>query len=550
MAPSTISKFFREVMGQNSYQSEYYVVRQPSHRRRSRARSVERTSRESRPRKEHHVHEVEIHRKPSRRHGDREKKVRKEYEYRYELFQDDSETEGNDDLKHVSWAQWPDLQTQLSDYQAHQPAAEYQPAPQPSPQFEPQTDNPDLQQWISAELALLWSSIDQLQHETTERSAAYDPYLQQAILASYATFKEEQIQPLLDEIARLERQGKDYEELVKELFGVIRGYQVELRSVWDREERERKEKEERAGRADREKERRLAEEAGQHRREWETLRDLSGPTLAGISGSNPPSPTGSAPPPYDGQVPTEIPPPAPQAVPTVPARPPKELEQAHQPRVRFEEILHEIPAPRHYTDDEYEYGPRDHRRKERGRACGRDHHRDHRHHDHDREYEYTYDWPRSSSRETHFHRDRDWHPDDIRHGNGHKDGHHHPRDHHNDRHHRRHQHDNRAERPSDDRLTDCNIPSPNAHWDPRPRTGRAFAPHAPEFDVPRPRRRHSVSYSPQTSHVSPGSGSGSGSGHASDWRGRNPHWLPPVDGDVDREGDKYPRGWRVVRFAV
>ncbi|KAK1777185.1 hypothetical protein QBC45DRAFT_443732 [Copromyces sp. CBS 386.78] len=524
MAPSYISKIFREIKGQNSYESEYYVVRQPSHRRRSRARSVERTSRESRPRKEHHVHEtVEIHRKPSRRHGDREKKVRKEYEYRYELFQDDSEAEGNDDLKHVSWAQWPDLQSTLSGYQTHQPTPGYQPASNHSTQFEPQTDNPDLQQWITNELALIWSALEHLQQEYT---ADYDPYLQQAILASYATFKEEQIQPLLDKIARLERQGKDYEELVKELMGVIRGYQTELRTVWDREERERKEKEERAAR-------RQEQQTGQHRREWETWRHhVSGPTLpaAGSGFNNPPSPTESAPPPYeDGQLPPEQQP-APQAVPisTVPARPPKELEQAHQPRVRFEEILHEIPAPRHYADDdEYEYGPRDHGRKERGRARGRDHHG---HRDH-REYEYAYDWPRSRpscSKETQFHRNRDSHPDDNRH-----DRHHH-RQHHHDRH--------------DDRLTDWNIPSPNipapsTHWDMHPRS--PHSPHSPraahDLDAyePRtrtdqgPRRRHSVSYSPpsQASYA-------------------NPPWLPAVGGGVDREGNKYPRGWRVVRFAV
>ncbi|EGO54895.1 hypothetical protein NEUTE1DRAFT_113323 [Neurospora tetrasperma FGSC 2508] len=513
MALGTISRIFREVKGQNSYQSEYYVVRQPSHRRRSRARSVERTSlSESRPRKEHHVHEVEIHRKPSRRHGDREKKVRKEYEYRYELFQDDSEAEDNDDLKHVSWAQWPDLHTQLSDHQARQSATE------PSFQFQPQTYNPDLHQWISAELALLWSSIDQLHHQHKERSANYDPCLQQAILASYATFKQEQIQPLLDEIARLERQGKDYEELVKELFGVIKGYQVELRSVWDREEREKKEKEEKADRAKRERGRRHDEEATPRRREWETWRDFSGPTLAGVaSGSNPSSPTGSAPPPYDdGQLPpAEIPAPAPAPqtvpIPTVPARPPKELEHPHQPRVRFEEYLHEIPAPRHYTDDEYEYGPRDHRRRERGRT---------------REHEYTYDRPRSSSKETHIHRDRDWqHPHDVRHGQGHRPL---DRDHQNDRHHRRHHHDERSERRFDDRLTDWNIPSPNipapsTHWDlhPRsPRSARDFDAYEPKTrSEPCTRRRHSVSYSPPSQVV-------------------------------DREGDKYPRGWRVVRFAV
>ncbi|EAA27106.1 hypothetical protein GE21DRAFT_9572 [Neurospora crassa] len=509
MALGTFSKFFREVKGQNSYQSEYYVVRQPSHRRRSRARSVERTSSsESRPRKEHHVHEVEIHRKPSRRHGDREKKIRKEYEYRYELFQDDSDTEDNDDFKHVSWAQWPDLHTQLSDYQAHQPA------PEPSSQSQPKTDNPDLHQWISAELALLWSSIDQLHHQHKERSANYDPYLQQAILASYATFKQEQIQPLLDEIARLERQGKDYEELVKELFGVIKGYQVELRNVWDREEREKKEKEEKANRAKRERGRRHDEEATPQRREWETWRDFSATTtLAGGSGSNPSSPTGSAPPPYDdGQLPiNEIPAPAPAPqtvpIPTVPARPPKELEHPHQPRVRFDEFLHEIPAPRNYTDDEYEYGPRDHRRRERGRT---------------HEHEYTYDRPRSSSKETHIHRERDWqHPNDVRHRHEHR-----PRgqDHHNDRHHRRHHHDDRSERRFDDRLTDWNIPAPSTHWDMHPRSSPRSARDLDAYEPmtrsePRTRRRHSVSYS------------------------------PPLQ-VAEREGDKYPRGWRVVRFAA
>ncbi|CCC14897.1 hypothetical protein SMACR_07706 [Sordaria macrospora] len=528
MAPSTLSRIFREFIGQDSYQSEYYVVRQPSHRRRSRARSVERTSGESRPRKERHVHEtVEIHRKPSKRHGDREKKVRKEYEYRYELFQDDSEAEGNDDLKHVSWAQWPDLQSTLNGYQYQQP--EYQQSPS-----EPQTDNPALQEWISAELALIWSSLDHLQQQHNERSANYDPYLQQAILASYATFKQEQIQPLLDEIARLERQGKDYEKLVKELMGVIRGYQTELRTVWDREEKERKDKEERAVM-------RQEQEAGQHRREWETWNDLSGPTLAGGLGSNPASPTGSAPPPYnDVQLPPEQP--APQAVPGVPARPPKKLEPAHQPRVRFEEILHEIPAPRHYADDEYEYGPRDYRRKERGRGRGRDHHhRDDRHHDnHQREYEYRYDWPqspRSSSKETQLHRNHDRQPDHTRHEHRDREQ--------EQRHHRRHRHDHdghgdRRERRPDDQLTDWNIPSPNilapsTHWDahlPSPRSPRDFDAYEPRTRTEhRPRRRHSVSYSSpsQASYVSP-------------------HWLPA--GDVDRESDKHPRGFRVVRFAV
>ncbi|KAK3401336.1 hypothetical protein B0T20DRAFT_113265 [Sordaria brevicollis] len=575
MAPGTFSRFFREVMGQNSYQSEYYVVRQPSHRRRARARSVERTSkdsresresRESRPRREHHVHEtVEIHRKPSRRHGDREKKVRKEYEYRYELFQDDSEPEDNADLKHVSWAQWPDLQATLSNYQSA-PQYQYHSTTEPSSEFQPQTDNQVLQEWISTELALIWSSLDQLHRENIERSANYDPYLQQAILASYATFKEEQIQPLLDEIARLERQGKDYEDLVKELMGVIRGYQVELRAVWDREEKDKKEQEERAAKVARENRRRREEETARLEREWEAWhhQNLSGPALAGGSGSNPPSPTGSAPPPYeDGHIPPEQqqPAPAPQhAVPVpvpvgaVPARPPKELEQPHQPRVRFEEILQEIPAPRHYTDDEYEYGPRDHGRRERGRGRDRDYHRGEH-----RENEWTYDWPRSprtASTETQYPRSRDVHHNhshsEDRRGRRHEDGRELHDRHHRHYHHRRDHHDrrdDRAERRADERLTDWNIPSPSVvstpapstHWDVHPRSPR----YGYEFEAadhrvraePRPKRRHSVSYAPASyapsSYVS----------HV------EPHWLPagiPTSG----EGDKYPRGWRVVRFAV
>ena len=344
-------------------------------------------------------------------------------------------------------------------------------------------------------------------------------------------------------------------------MGLIRGYQTELRSVWDREEREKREKEERAAR--------------RREREWETWQqDIPGPTLAGGSGSNPSSPTGSAPPPYEDGLPPPEQQPAPQAaVPAIPARPPKEIEQPHQQRVRFEEILQEIPAPRHYTDDEYEYGPRDHhRRKERGRARGRDH-RDDRHHERPREYEYAYDYPqspRSASRETQFHRhhDRQQHPDDIR------------RDHRadrHDRHHHRHHHDDHhpPRRERDDRLTDWNIPSPNipspntppsipapsthhTHWDAQAHTHAHLrsprSPHSPhwsprsaplDFEAVerhrartehRPRRRHSVSYAP--------------SSHA------NVHWSPAValGSDVDRElreGDnKYPRGFRVVRFAL